>query len=620
MHQLIPIRSTDVVLVQPPVTWLTPSLALSILKGSLNDVGIAASVDYGSHFFVQKIGYKKYKLAERLMDMMTRGWEIMFSKYAGFETAVSYEDLISTAEVEINSSYKERFPEGVANNFKMLRKLWREIDEIIPEYLSEQADRILESNPTVVGLSIMTEQRNAAFAICREIKKRNPSVITILGGGVCTADVGEMFLTACPQLDYVYIGEGDRGFAEVCKYILDGHKDNLNERFPFMLTRGKAAEYAIFTNMDDCPVPDYSDYFEAVGNEEFGKEILRLVPVESSRGCWWRYASGGCRFCGLHYCHEASKYREKSTEKFWHDIDSIYEKYHFAVFQLADCIVSRGLIHSLPEKCPEHRKKYRFFAECRTDLNENQIKLLAENGFLTLQPGIEAIQDDFLKQMNKGRTTIQHLQFLKNCEKYGIKPVWNILLMVPGDKAEWYVEQIQNMKKILHFHPPQSINDILFARGSEFTSNHKAYGIEKLQLRFSDKAADPMIDGFTETTTDYYFNPAAVFRSDLWIETYNLAMEWKKNAKERYLTYGYQNRKGSISDGRFPESPQVYECSEDAIKILDRADQIVSMNDLYELDIESSRVDEIVKELVEKDVIYRSEDKVLCLAMAGSPN
>ena len=51
-------------------------------------------------------------------------------------------------------------------------------------------------------------------------------------------------------------------------------------------------------DLDELPVPDYTDYSTALAALGDPPDGAVVIPVETSRGCWWS-VRGPCRFCGI---------------------------------------------------------------------------------------------------------------------------------------------------------------------------------------------------------------------------------------------------------------------------------------------------------------------------------
>jgi hypothetical protein len=76
--------------------------------------------------------------------------------------------------------------------------------------------------------------------------------------------------------------------------------------------------------------------------------------------------------------------------------------------------------------------------------------------------------------MHKGVTALQNVYFLKLCRTYGIFPLWNFLIRIPGEKAEDYRSMAGLVPKIVHFNPPSSGARLVQAHRFSLYSNAEA--------------------------------------------------------------------------------------------------------------------------------------------------
>lgn len=496
----------DILLVQMPYTELDwPSIALSLLKAELTRSGLDAKVVYSSHRFAKQLGYDAFRQAEQSMQSIIMGWEILFAKYTGFEISLTIQDLLQTAQEELGEYLKacdkpdtsQKLMDGFLNR-------WTELDAQVRRFLNCEADYILSHHPRIVGCSIMTQQRNASFALLKMIKERAPEVTTILGGGICVGETARIFLDAAPQVDYVFTGEGDTIFSDGCRLLLEGKKEELQQRFPFFLSKGQMPETCVTPDLNQMAVPDYSDYFAQLSSEDFGSRLHPRLLLEGSRGCWWGEA-GRCRFCGLHYSPESIVYREKSPETVWDEIWRQISLYHCRCISFTDCILSREFIRTLPELAAE-RQPF-LFAECKSNLSGEEIRRLRAAGFAQLQPGIESIQDDLLELMHKGNRAIKHIELLKFMRFYGIRTSWNLLHSLPGDKPNWYEETLELMPLLHHLEPPSNVSSMILMRCSPYQEQAERFGLHTIVPQLFYYAMNPAEERFTQVTADLLASP-----------------------------------------------------------------------------------------------------------------
>src|SRR6185295_13244659 len=93
--------------------------------------------------------------------------------------------------------------------------------EFTPRFVDEVAHAVLERRPRLVGCSSMFEQHCASLALLRRIKALDPSVITLLGGANCEAEMGWATLCEFPWIDAVVSGEADDLVVPLCRRLLE---------------------------------------------------------------------------------------------------------------------------------------------------------------------------------------------------------------------------------------------------------------------------------------------------------------------------------------------------------------------------------------------------------------
>ena len=161
-----------------------------------------------------------------------------------------------------------------------------------------------------------------------------------------------------------------------------------------------------------------------------------------------------------------------------------YPESRICVF--ADSILSHKQMKELPAEINRRGLRLRFFSEIKANLTEEDIRSLAGCGFAQVQPGIESLQDDILRIMNKGCRAIKQIETLKNCRAYKITVSWNILGGFPGEKEEYYAEMAELLPKLLHLPAPNQFIHIVYQRYGEYTENPEKYGLDLRPARAYD--------------------------------------------------------------------------------------------------------------------------------------
>jgi ribosomal peptide maturation radical SAM protein 1 len=109
---------------------------------------------------------------------------------------------------------------------------------------------------------------------------------------------------------------------------------------------------------------------------------------------------------------------------------------------------------------------YEIFYEVKANLNRPQLRLLAQAGVTSIQPGIESLSSRVLRLMRKGVNAAQNINLLRWARYYDIDVGWNILWGFPGESEQDYAEQAAVIPHLLHLQPPMSAHRIWLERFS----------------------------------------------------------------------------------------------------------------------------------------------------------
>ncbi|MFK7786407.1 MAG: RiPP maturation radical SAM C-methyltransferase, partial [Crocinitomicaceae bacterium] len=288
-------REVDVSLILMPYASLErPSIALSILKSSLNNIGVSSSVVYGNIMLAEKIGAHIYDVINKSQSNILIGeWTFSGTLFPEHDpSSESYFEQIGYGLDTLQPYIKHL---GSEMN---IREVVTIIRNIAGEYINDLAHQVLATKPKIVGCSSTFQQHCASLAILKRIKELDASIVTMIGGANCEASMGIVTHKECDWLDYVVSGEADILFPELTRSILDGLHLGLKE-LPYGVIGPRHREENLYQmlalkppraklkSMGDSPVPDYDDYFEFVEHSTCGQFIKPGLLLESSRGCWW---------------------------------------------------------------------------------------------------------------------------------------------------------------------------------------------------------------------------------------------------------------------------------------------------------------------------------------------
>lgn len=327
--------------------------------------------------------------------------------------------------------------------------------------------------PRIVGCSSVFQQHCASLALLKRIRELRPSIVLLMGGANCEGEMGLETLRAFPWLDCVVSGEADAIFAGLCRVLLEhgraapatalphGAISQTHLRSPFPVVPPRP----VIRDMDGLPVPDYDHYFETLRASALSSLIRPGLLAESSRGCWWGEKSH-CTFCGLNGA--GMQHRSKSPDRVLAELSELSARYNNRSIQFVDNILDMSYFRTVLPKLAAAPEKYHLFYEIKANLKREQIALLAEAGVRWVQPGIESLDDNVLRLIGKGNSTMMNVQLLKWSRAFGIHAAWNMLSGIPGESDDWYAEMAAWLPAIFHLQPPSGVNRVRYDRFSPY--------------------------------------------------------------------------------------------------------------------------------------------------------
>lgn len=228
------------------------------------------------------------------------------------------------------------------------------------------------------------------------------------------------------QADAVVIGEGEETMVELMEAIAnktplssvkglayrDGDNCVINER------------RELIKDLDSLPMPAY---------HRFPMEYYRLLrmPNCTSRDFVMPMLSGrGCTF-KCNFCYRMDKgFRPRSNEAIIEEIRYLNKEYGVTYIAFGDELLMSSKERTV-SLCEDFiRSGTDFIWDCNGRLyyaTDEVIKLMKRAGCVFINYGIEAFDDQILKNMNKALTTSQIVRGIENSLANGVSPGFNII-------------------------------------------------------------------------------------------------------------------------------------------------------------------------------------------------
>jgi len=338
-----------------------------------------------------------------------------------------------------NDAYIHQFPIGLAYIASVLRRAGHEItiyNQDMHHYPDEHLTQYIDNNEfDVVGIGIIAGyyQYRKLLKLSEAINRSKKRPIYILGGHGPSPE--PEFYIKKTKADIVVIGEGEETICELISTLethkqlkevegialYDGSKVIINKRRP------------LIKDIDSIPFPAYDlfpIYYYRLLRMPHTSNSGFVIPIISGRGCPF-----SCTFC-----YRMDKgFRPRGNESIIEEIKFLKHTYGINYIAFFD-----ELLMSSEERtvriCEDFIKaKLNIKWDCNGRLNyakPDVLKLMKKAGCVFINYGIEAIDDNVLKNMKKALTVKQIYKGIEATLEAGISPGFNIIFGNIGDNRE----------------------------------------------------------------------------------------------------------------------------------------------------------------------------------------
>ncbi|MGE4296900.1 MAG: radical SAM protein [Desulfovibrionaceae bacterium] len=317
------------------------------------------------------------------------------------------------------------------------------VDVTLFKHPLQLQDAINDSPPDLIGLSNYSWNTNLNMTMLKLSRKRNPSVITVMGGPhIRPDDEGLLrYLTKNTDLNYYIPFEGEEPFSALVGNVLAGDHGNVP---PGCATLQKGSLRYTSTNYKKSPatidVP--SPYLSGLLDPFLATP--EMIPLlETNRGCPF-----GCAYCTWGIA-ALSKVKQRDLEVVFKEIDYIAE--HCAgqaswIF----CDANFGMLHrdiEIAKKVREvmDRRGYPlhvtvWHAKNTSDRNIEIARILNDkSGYIAIQ----STDPEVLKHAGRSNISVhglkKHINYYKS---QGMTVDTDILIGLPGESAQSHLNTL----------------------------------------------------------------------------------------------------------------------------------------------------------------------------------
>lgn len=292
---------------------------------------------------------------------------------------------------------------------------------------------IVDNNVDIVGCGGISGQFIEIYPLFETVRRIAPHVKNIVGGGMITADAETAMKAFGDFVDYGVIGEGEITVPALVQTIAEEGNPGLvegiiypDENGGFIITKPRME----IQDLDSLPLPDYKGfnydkYLSTNGEWQDGKKFSP-VAIIGGRSC--KYA---CTFC---FHPSGSRYRQRSLDSIFHEIDYLIEHYNINYIALREELFASDVNRVLEFCRRSENYSIVWSIQLRVDsINREMVKALAKSRCRYVFLGIESADNRILKSMRKHITVEQVENALNLCLEYGLDTRSTIII---GDEEE----------------------------------------------------------------------------------------------------------------------------------------------------------------------------------------
>jgi ribosomal peptide maturation radical SAM protein 1 len=343
----------------------------------------------------------------------------------------------------------------------------REYYFLAPEFTALIADDIASGGWDLVGFTTTFDQTVASLAASLAIKARRPAVRVVLGGAACSGGQGAALQRAYPFVDFTVSGNGELPLSSLVADLAAGGSGTGIAGVSAMTGGSQSVTEAVQPphDMAHIPSPDFDEYFAALRRLDLIGDVDPVLIVESSRGCWWGQKSH-CTFCGLNGLGLA--YRVRDPGVFTAEMAALLRRHPVLDVFPADTILSRSYAKAAFPALAALASGVRIQYEIKANAAPSAVAEMAAAHIRHLQPGIESLSSDILRQMHKGVRSTHNAALLREVENNGMTASWNWLIGFPDETADAYAGPLEQVRNLVHLQPPTAVMPFMIHRYSPY--------------------------------------------------------------------------------------------------------------------------------------------------------
>jgi radical SAM superfamily enzyme YgiQ (UPF0313 family) len=333
-------------------------------------------------------------------------------------------------------------------------------------------ERVLQSAPAYVGITLFTVGVANSARIAKRIKASLPDTQIIIGGPHVSS-MGRETMERYPQFDYAVLGEGEKTLIDLLAAI---ENDTSMDEVPELIYRDGAflkqtCGRAINRDLDYLPMPAWdllprfpNAYKPAIYDYPRGP----VATIAASRGCPFH-----CKFCDTSTFGDRVRYY--SPKKVVEMMQYLKQNYGIRHVMFVDdlFLASRKRASEFSQRLIDLKLNMTWSCTSRVDtVHADVLALMKQAGCWEISFGLESGSQEMLEKMVKSAKIKDSKHALKLTAEAGIRSKGLFMLGYPGETAE----SIEETKQFVRDIPMTIMNLTKFTPYPGSPIYHELYG------------------------------------------------------------------------------------------------------------------------------------------------
>jgi magnesium-protoporphyrin IX monomethyl ester (oxidative) cyclase len=319
-----------------------------------------------------------------------------------------------------------------------------------PEIIQQRDDpydnllkEILQKKPNLVAFSLMTFAAPNTQKLCKDIKKQDEGILTVVGGYHAS---GYTQIIEDKNIDFAVIGEGEQTFLQLVRTIRNNEDISKVKGIAYWDKELKVTESRErIQNLDILPWP--------LRNKKTMSKYKGRAQVTYSRGC-----PNACPYCVSHKIW-GRQVKWRSASDVADEIKMLEDKYNIEniFFNDLNFNINKRKVSKLCNALKERKINAKWQIQGNTDIDRELLELMKESGCSKINFGVEAVSSDTIEIIGRKIDLDKIRKTYKMCDQIGMISRAYFMIGFPHETERHFQELLASLKYMLPDFPRLSI-------------------------------------------------------------------------------------------------------------------------------------------------------------------